>query len=212
MSTAELGVALSFGALIILAIGAASVERVFGLPVVSSLGYVSYSLFLVHQPIVCYLRVPRTRAGYTGRSSAARSAVDGRACAGRRGGPGLLRGRREALHPVAQVGRASGRSVGGWPRAHPTCGVEKPPPSIASCVLPRSARLPCASTGRSQGLLRVQRECVRRRAGYIPSGISQHPCHQSERPIRRRRPRRPGGSRKVQARSPNEVARAGQGR
>ncbi|OLT21719.1 hypothetical protein BJF81_15085 [Ornithinimicrobium sp. CNJ-824] len=50
----EIGLSLSFGALIILAIGAAPVERVFALPLVSRLGYVAYSMFLVHQPIVYY--------------------------------------------------------------------------------------------------------------------------------------------------------------
>jgi peptidoglycan/LPS O-acetylase OafA/YrhL len=51
----EVGLSLSFGALIILAIGVSPVERVFGSAPVARTGYMAYSLFLVHQPVVYYV-------------------------------------------------------------------------------------------------------------------------------------------------------------
>ena len=50
----EIGLSISFCALIVLAIGAAPVEAVFATPLVSRVGYMAYSFFLVHQPIVYY--------------------------------------------------------------------------------------------------------------------------------------------------------------
>lgn len=50
----ELGLSLAFGALIVLAIAVPPVERFFGSAPVSRLGYMAYSMFLVHQPIAWY--------------------------------------------------------------------------------------------------------------------------------------------------------------
>ncbi|MFB9732034.1 acyltransferase family protein [Ornithinimicrobium kibberense] len=50
----EVGLSVAFGGLIVLAIGAKPVEAFFGSRPVARLGYMAYSMFLVHQPIVYY--------------------------------------------------------------------------------------------------------------------------------------------------------------
>lgn len=57
----ELGLSLAFGALIVLAIAVPPVERFFGSGPVSRLGYMAYSMFLVHQPIAWYMSEALTK-------------------------------------------------------------------------------------------------------------------------------------------------------
>ena len=50
----ELALAVAFGALIVLAINNSKVERAFAWRPMSRLGYMAYSMFLIHQPIIYY--------------------------------------------------------------------------------------------------------------------------------------------------------------